>query len=190
MKRERFGTCLRCGKRFDRKHGRSYRWVQRYCSRKCGARREGEHYRWRGAGAAIQSKRGRAERKYSMGSCQRCGRPGRDRHHKDGDPGNNRPSNVELLCRRCHMTVDGRLKGLREARGGWERRRQPPKPCVNCGHHHPIRRRGRCPACESYLRKVGIERPRRLWRPYSPFQIDAARAAHREAARKRRKRGE
>jgi hypothetical protein len=30
----------------------------------------------------------------------------------DGDPGNNDPSNVASLCRRCHMTVDGRLDRL------------------------------------------------------------------------------
>jgi hypothetical protein len=44
-----------------------------------------------------------------MRDCDRCGKPGRDRHHRDGNTLNNEPENIECLCRRCHMEIDGRL---------------------------------------------------------------------------------
>lgn len=46
------------------------------------------------------------------GPCQRCGEaPATDRHHVDGDPLNNVPDNIMLVCRQCHMDVDGRAHG-------------------------------------------------------------------------------
>jgi hypothetical protein len=36
-----------------------------------------------------------------------------ERHHKDGNPLNNDPGNIDRLCRRCHMVVDGRLDAFR-----------------------------------------------------------------------------
>lgn len=45
------------------------------------------------------------------GTCERCGAPGRDVHHRDGDWRNNRPSNLERLCRPCHTTHHKR-KGI------------------------------------------------------------------------------
>ena len=30
-------------------------------------------------------------------------------HHKDGNTLNNNGDNVTILCRRCHMRIDGRL---------------------------------------------------------------------------------
>ena len=42
--------------------------------------------------------------------CRRCDKAkARDRHHIDGNQYNNDNRNVLFLCRRCHMTVDGRL---------------------------------------------------------------------------------
>jgi integrase/recombinase XerD len=42
--------------------------------------------------------------------CERCNEaPAVDRHHVDGDPLNNVLENIQSLCRRCHMDVDGRL---------------------------------------------------------------------------------
>lgn len=51
-------------------------------------------------------------------TCERCDTsPAVDRHHIDGDPLNNVPSNIQSLCRRCHMEVDGRSNGaLRKER--------------------------------------------------------------------------
>ena len=36
------------------------------------------------------------------GPCERCGKPGRDVHHKDDDWRNNAGTNLERLCRPCH----------------------------------------------------------------------------------------
>ena len=55
--------------------------------------------------------RGQARRMYALRPCDRCGGEARDRHHADGDCRNNDPANIQILCRRCHMQVDGRSKG-------------------------------------------------------------------------------
>lgn len=43
----------------------------------------------------------------SVGRCQRCGHDGSESrlgiHHKDRNKRNQRPSNLEVLCHRCHM---------------------------------------------------------------------------------------
>jgi 5-methylcytosine-specific restriction endonuclease McrA len=43
----------------------------------------------------------------SVGRCQKCGSDGSDSrlgiHHKDRNKKNQRPSNLEVLCHRCHM---------------------------------------------------------------------------------------
>jgi len=46
-----------------------------------------------------------AKRLYSLDgvACLDCGRPAAHRHHADGDTHNNTPSNVALLCHRCHL---------------------------------------------------------------------------------------
>jgi hypothetical protein len=49
-----------------------------------------------------------AQRLYALGPCERCKAPGVERHHKDGNPGNNVATNVEVLCRKCHLRSDGR----------------------------------------------------------------------------------
>lgn len=38
----------------------------------------------------------------NLGSCERCGNPATDRHHKDGNTWNNAVENIEVLCRPCH----------------------------------------------------------------------------------------
>jgi hypothetical protein len=119
---------------------------------------------WKGAAAPPDTKRGRARRLYALGPCERCSAPGYDRHHKDGDTGNNEPDNVEILCRRCHMQEDGRLAAFAEA---WRRsptsRRTPSKPCRICGREAKPLRRGRCNLCSDYFRHHGKERPPSLW---------------------------
>jgi hypothetical protein len=59
------------------------------------------------------------------GDCQRCrDTPAVDRHHIDGNPLNNTAANIALLCRRCHMEVDGRIHGI-------------PRPAkTHCKHGH------------------------------------------------------
>lgn len=106
------------------------------------------HPNWRGDAAKTHVKRVRAHRVIpELGPCEKCGAPARDRHHIDGDTGNNVPENLTALCRRCHMEVDGRL-----ARMGTEIKvpKQPPKVCIECGRLHKPSRKGLCPNC--YMR--------------------------------------
>ncbi len=76
---------------------------------------KGEQNRfWKGDAASKAAKRQRAVRQYALGQCERCERPAVDRHHVDGDTGNNGPENIARLCRRCHEAADGRLARLPE----------------------------------------------------------------------------
>lgn len=127
--------------------------------RKEGGCASGEsHYAWKGDTASRQTKRDRAVRRYALGNCERCGNPAADRHHKDDDTGNNDPSNIAILCRRCHMDVDGRLSAFRQT--GIENFRKMMKPataCRICGRLAKPTRKGRCSACDVYFRRKGIE---------------------------------
>ena len=50
--------------------------------------------------------------------CESCGRAGRlELHHVNGDSGDDRPANLQILCRPCHCTADGRRPG--PDRAGW-----------------------------------------------------------------------
>lgn len=116
-----------------------------------------EHPAWRGDAAAPNTKRKRARRLYPTLRRCACGETAIERHHRDGDPGNNARENVVDTCRRCHMIVDGRLEALRTR----PRQPRPPKPCVNCRRLHKPLRNFRCHACDVYWRRYGIERPYR-----------------------------
>lgn len=73
---------------------------------------------WRGDEARPETKRRRAQKAFKLGKCESCPKPATDRHHKDGNTGNNNPDNIKILCRRCHMKEDGRLdKFLSTCRG-------------------------------------------------------------------------
>ena len=113
-----------------------------------------QHYGWKGNDALPQTKRARAQRRYSLGPCEICGMAGRDRHHKDGDEGNNIPNNIAILCRRCHMSVDGRIHRLGRE---WHPGPQEPKSCRICRRKYKPLRKGRCAACEAYFRNHGKE---------------------------------
>jgi 5-methylcytosine-specific restriction endonuclease McrA len=52
-----------------------------------------------------------AQRLYAANECVRCGlTQSLHRHHKDRDPSNNDPANVEILCVPCHAAEHRRLK--------------------------------------------------------------------------------
>lgn len=55
------------------------------------------------------SSRRDARRLYAKESCKVCGRNNAELHHIDGNPFNNEPGNITFLCRKHHMSVDGRL---------------------------------------------------------------------------------
>lgn len=116
------------------------------------------HPCWKGNSARSETKRARAQRAYALESCEKCGEPATDRHHIDGDTGNNERTNIMLLCRRCHMEIDGRLSNFRSHSASL-RGPQPPKICTNCGRLAKPLRKGRCHSCNEYLRRYGIERP-------------------------------
>lgn len=98
-------------------------------------------------GDRLQRKRGhyKAKKLYPLGNCEICGARAVDRHHRDGNPENNAPQNIERLCRRCHMVADGRLMDI------------PPLPCVVCGREVRPLRKGRCHRCNEYWRKKDFE---------------------------------
>jgi hypothetical protein len=163
--------CPECGTMFRPRYVSS-----RYCSRKCSWANNGgnprpasypvesiprgtNHSAWKGDAAAPNTKRNRARKAYALTVCERCGKPARDRHHKDDDTGNNVRENIALLCRRCHMAIDGRLEIFRAlARKNHRAMRSGPKPCANCGRLWKPLRRGRCEACDAYWRRRGVER--------------------------------
>lgn len=69
-----------------------------------------EHPNWKGDAITEKSGRSRAIRAYPLiGGCVRCGASKAERHHKNGNTADNRPENIEIVCRRCHMEEDGRL---------------------------------------------------------------------------------
>lgn len=111
---------------------------------------------WRGAEASAPSGRSRARQRYDLGPCEVCERPAVDRHHRDGDTHNNEASNVQSLCRRCHMAADGRLDRLRRL---GPKRKPVEQPCRNCGRMVLSIRTIRCGACAQYWRFYGVERP-------------------------------
>ena len=118
-------ACEKCGVGFLRRK-RSGK-PQRFCSRSCAmsanmqsdvrraqsGKTGADNAQWKGADITERSGRSRAIRAYPPGPCSRCPSPKGERHHKDGDTANNEPSNAEMLCRRCHMEVDGRLATVR-----------------------------------------------------------------------------
>lgn len=109
----------------------------------------GEHnVAWKGDAATTLVKRKRAVRRYPLGPCQHegCDAWASDRHHIDGNTGNNDPSNIRLLCRRHHMIEDGRLQKL----AALNPPKKPPQPCVECGRLSRLRTHGLCTRCHSH----------------------------------------
>ena len=74
------------------------------------------HHNWKGDDIVEKAGRTRAERKYAAIECEKCGDKNKrlDRHHVEGKTKNNEKTNVIVLCRKCHMIIDGRYKKLVE----------------------------------------------------------------------------
>lgn len=113
---------------------------------------------WKGDSAQDNAKRERARRLYRLAACEVCGAKATDRHHRDTNTGNNHPSNIQKLCRRCHMLIDGRLESFVTSASA-PKLVSPPKPCINCERPSKPLRRGRCGTCDRYLARYGKERP-------------------------------
>jgi hypothetical protein len=117
-------ACVECSVRVE-KYVRPGRPPHRFCSKKCATthamrspdRREiaraantgPNHYGWQGDAVSPEAGRHRARRMYAAVSCSKCGASPAERHHIDENTANNEPSNIAIVCRRCHMEADGRL---------------------------------------------------------------------------------
>lgn len=66
-----------------------------------------DSHNWRGDDVSIAAGRKRAQRLFKLGPCSKCGAEPSQRHHKDKDPLNNNPDNIEILCPKCHLDADG-----------------------------------------------------------------------------------
>lgn len=81
------------------------------------ALRGADHPNWKGDDASLRTKYRRAG-KYPLTQCERCPEPGAIRHHRDRDPGNDAPENIEILCKACHTQEhDRRLVKVGDGRG-------------------------------------------------------------------------
>jgi predicted Zn-ribbon and HTH transcriptional regulator len=118
-----------------------------------------QHWLWKGDQASDHAKRLRARRWYALPSaCEACGRSDRkiERHHADGNPGNNDPANIWFVCRSCHQRIDGRA-ALAAARLAAANPVHEPTPCSNCGRIYKPLRGGRCPTCARCWKQHGTE---------------------------------
>lgn len=131
-----------------------------YCNRREVCSRGEDHYAWKGNAANPSTKRHRCQKAYAIDKCELCSAKATDRHHVDGDTGNNARTNIQFLCRRCHMSVDGRLERLKAI--GKENaiaNKKPPRPCVNCKKLVTKIWHGQCHTCDVYERRTGRKRP-------------------------------
>jgi hypothetical protein len=105
-------SCDVCGAPFTPQPYNVRQGGGRFCSRTClyvwqresGPKGEA-HHAWKGHAATPKRGRVRAESLFDITgqTCATCRTtPARERHHLDGDPLNNDPTNVVFLCARCH----------------------------------------------------------------------------------------
>ncbi len=60
-----------------------------------------------------ETARERAQRRFPLVTCEKCKKKKAiDRHHIDGNTFNNERNNIMILCRSCHMVIDGRMEKL------------------------------------------------------------------------------
>ena len=128
-----------------------------------------ERHRNKAKRAASLAERKRAAKAYvaqvrATTVCSRCGAQPVDFHsaahetnpsRRIGNMANTRTvaaiaaeiARCEALCRKCHMTVDGRMERFVAAGRPSRQTTQPPKPCTACGRLAKPLRRGLCGAC-------------------------------------------
>lgn len=79
---------------------------------------------WKGDDALPESGRVRAERRFKLGPCKICGGKAENRHHRDRNPLNNLPSNILILCDKCHCEIHLKEQG----QYGFIKRRREEEP--------------------------------------------------------------
>lgn len=126
--------CQACGKTLHRKRyngvlGSMNQFLRRkYCDRDCMAKGQ------EGVIKVLNPKNSyRQSAKARRPQCERCGKPGRHVHHKDENPLNNDPSNLETLCNSCHRLSHS---------PHWNPTTGRRNPCSLCSK--PARKRGLC----------------------------------------------
>jgi hypothetical protein len=72
-------------------------------------RRQEGHPMWKGDQASLSEGRDRARRWFSLKPCEACGSERSERHHRDENPLNNDPSNIQFLCRRHHKQLHAQM---------------------------------------------------------------------------------
>lgn len=115
-------------------------------------------HNWKGDNASKASKRQRSRRKYKLkDKCERCRRKAKDVFHMNGCLDDNSHDNLQSLCRRCRMELDGTLDVIKN----WNiinPRSKQPDPCVNCGKEEKYLTKKRCHTCYCYFLKKGVDR--------------------------------
>ena len=68
-----------------------------------------ENPHWKGNDVSRLSARSRAHKMYPLQPCEICGdTKNLQRHHKDNNTANNLSDNIQFLCAKCHLVIDGR----------------------------------------------------------------------------------
>lgn len=132
--------CNRCKGKGDRnpRYGKGHSEGTREKIRQAALQRARKPRRQKAPSTTKQAGREFAVRWFPLPElCERCkAAPPCDRHHVDGNPCNNHPSNVQFLCRRCHQETDGRIEMLR-------RMNAARRAATHCQRGHP-REPGKC----------------------------------------------
>jgi hypothetical protein len=115
-------------------------------------------HNWKGELASESSKRQRGRRKYKIkDKCERCGRKAKDVWHKNNNLDDNSEENLQSLCRRCRMELDGTLDSIKH----WSKnnpRCKDSELCCNCGKEEKYLTQKRCHTCYCYFLTHNIDR--------------------------------
>ena len=131
MARQRFNGRLEDNRMFLRRH---------YCNRACMAAAMTKP-----VVTSISHSRVKANRDHRGTACSQCGSGSRLAvHHKDENPLNNAPSNLETLCATCHMQKHWQK---------WKETTRPVRPCKCCGK--PARKAWMCQLHYQRWKKYG-----------------------------------
>lgn len=103
-----------------------------------------------------------AQQKFPIEKGQKCEvcheKEAIEHHHIDGNEFNNNRSNIYLICRKCHMNIDGRSKKLAEqamdgAKARWGEFTTQCRICGKAREPGDSIHDGRCSSCDSYWRR-------------------------------------
>jgi len=97
-------TCLYCGKSLN---GLTDQKRRKYCDIECYSK-----YRLSAQCTNQSTGHYRARKIAHALTCERCGKSAKHVHHKDREPTNNKPENLESLCTKCHALEHKRKVAL------------------------------------------------------------------------------